>query len=64
MKFARDGFVVVRLIDEDVADALGRRCRDSLPADIPAHENVTYIYTDEPSWLGSRMSPGRCSTKR
>ncbi|WP_161595974.1 phytanoyl-CoA dioxygenase family protein [Flavisphingopyxis soli] len=59
MKFARDGFVVVRLIDEHVADALGRRCRDSLPADIPAHENVTYIYTDEPelAWIEDVAGP-------
>lgn len=57
--FARDGYVVVRLMDGDRARALGAQCRDLLPADIPAHENVTYIYTDEPDleWIERLAGP-------
>ena len=52
-KFARDGFVVVRLIDAERARAIDAESRTLLPADIPAHENVTYIYGGEPElkWI-------------
>lgn len=59
LRFAKNGFVVVRLMEEEVARDLGRRCRGHLPTDIPAHENVTYIFTDEPdlAWIEDVAGP-------
>lgn len=58
-KFERNGYVIVRLIEGGRAHALGEQCRDLLPADIPAHENVTYIYSDEPEleWIERLAGP-------
>lgn len=58
-KFARDGYVVVRLMEGDCARELGTECRELLPVNIPAHENVTYIYSDEPdlAWIERLAGP-------
>lgn len=58
-QYARDGFVVARLMDREVALEIARRARHSLPSRIPRHENVTYIYTDEPelAWIEELAGP-------
>lgn len=58
-KFVRDGFVVVRLMAEDDARRIAEQCRAKLPAELPRHENVTYIYTDEPdlAWIEEIAGP-------
>ena len=58
-EFARSGFVVVRLMSRDEALGIAETCRRNLPQDIPAHENVTYIYTDEPelAWIEDVAGP-------
>jgi hypothetical protein len=58
-RFARDGFVVARLMDAEEAEAARAQCRARLPAAMPACENVTYIYTDEPelAWIDELVGP-------
>lgn len=57
--FARSGFVVAQLIERERALEIAEICRRNLPADIPAHENVTYIYTEEPelAWIEELAGP-------
>lgn len=59
MAFARSGFVVAKLMSREEAHRIADTCRRELPDDIPAHENVTYIYTDEPelAWIEEVAGP-------